>query len=329
MRAYTLRNSSSIYFGKISSRGDFIKSASGTKVIALIDDWVANGMEMLIAEPGWKTYYDTAEAIDFLFIGIHKKHAICGSLIPSEDAASRRFPFIAATLFEVDGALTFLPLSPLILERHTNHRRGLIHHAAKAHDATDILTMLGDVALAAGLDSDKYRINYESFLADTTISNLTVELSIDNEQATVRQMILAIGYLLQPVLTNYTAPPQKALSLPLPRNPGKLALIKTFWLDLICSFLPRAEFEISIFSAMHRGEPRLIVTFNGVTPLIFQALFDEQAAKEMLIDIGQAVWAEEHAIQEQTTLKLSSYLEHPELSLHQLVETFRQGFTGQ
>ena len=101
-----LRNPSSIYFGKISSRGDFVKSVSGTKVIALIDDWVAQGMEMLIADPGWKTYYDRAGSIDFLFIATHKKHTICGSLIPSGDSSSRRFPFIAATLFEIASCTT-------------------------------------------------------------------------------------------------------------------------------------------------------------------------------------------------------------------------------
>src|SRR4051812_34344007 len=113
-----LKNPSSIYFGKIPSRGDFVKSSSGAKVIALIDNWVAQGMEMLLAEPGWKTYYDAATPIDFMFIATRKKHTICGSLIPSSDASTRRFPFISATLFEVDESMGFLPFSPVLLERH-------------------------------------------------------------------------------------------------------------------------------------------------------------------------------------------------------------------
>ncbi len=326
--AIQLRNPSSIYFGKITSRGDFVKSASGTKVIALIDNWVAQGMEMLIAEPGWKTYYDMAGAVDFLFIGVRKKHMLCGSLIPSGDTSSRRFPFIAATLFEIDDSLAFLPVSPLILERHANHQRALIHLAAKTHDAADTLVELGEAPLETEFDSEKSVNGYAHFLASTTLNDLTNALSIQDEHATVRQMVLAVGYLLQPILTNYAAPPQKGLSIPIPRDPARAAYIKAFWLNLICIFLPRAEFELGVFSSGHHGKPTLIVTFNGATPTIFRALFDEQAAQEYLIDIRQATWVEEYAMQDVATLKLSSYLEHGELDLSQLVETFRQAFVG-
>jgi type VI secretion system protein ImpM len=326
--AIQLRNPSSIYFGKILSRGDFVKSVSGTKVIALIDDWVAQGMEMLIAAPGWKTHYDSAGSIDFLFIATHKKHTICGSLIPSADASSRRFPFIAATLFEIDHSLAFLPFSPLVLERHVNHQRALIQHAARTHDAADTLATLSDVPLNAEIDSKKFTGSYEHFLFNTTIRGLTNALVLNPEQATVRQIVLAIGYLLQPILTNYATPPQKGLALPLPGDPARVAFVKALWLDLVSGFLPRAEFELSVFSCVHHGKPTLIITFNGVTPSVFRALFEEQAYQEHLIDISQATWVEEYALQDTATLKLSSYLEHGELSLHQLLETFRQGFTG-
>lgn len=323
-----LRNPSSIFFGKIPSRGDFVKSTSGTKVIALIDNWAAQGMEMLLAEPGWKNYYDVAGPIDFLFSSTRKKHTICGSLIPSGDASSRRFPFISATLFEVDESLEFLPLSPLLLERHLNHQRALIHHAAEAHDATDVLATLSELALEESVDLEKSIRSYDQFLADTTLTALAKTLEIDGEQATVRQMILAIGYLLQPVLTNYAHPPQKGLAIPIPRDPVRISLIKAFWLDLICTFLPRAEFELSVFSCIHHGNPKLIMTFNGAPPEIFTALFDEQAAQQYLIDISQSAWVEEYAMHDLATLKLSSYLEHGDLLLQQLVETFRQTFSG-
>lgn len=323
-----LRNPSSIYFGKISSRGDFVKSVSGTKVIALIDNWVAQGMEMLIADPGWKGCYDSAGTIDFLFIATHKKHTICGALIPSGDASSRRFPFIAATLFEIDHSLTFLPLSPLVLERHVNHQRALIQHAVKTHDAADALATLSEVPLDTSVDSGKLTGSYDHFLLNTTIKGLTNTLALDSERATIRQIVLAIGYLLQPILTNYATPPQKGLTLPLPADPARVPFVKALWLDLISGFLSRADFELSVFSCFDRGNPKLIITFNGATSSVFRALFEEQAAREQLIDISQATWAEEYALQNPGTLRLSSYLEHSELSLRQVVETFRQSFTG-
>lgn len=323
-----LKNPSSLYFGKIPARGDFVKSATGIKVISLIDNWVAQGMEMLLAEPAWKNYYDNAGAIDFLFIGTRNKHAICGQLIPSSDASSRRFPFIAATLFELDDALAFLPLSALTLERHAGHLRALAQHAASAHDATDVLASLSDVPLDAEVDLPQFAAAYERYLASTSLDGMADSLDVPGDEATVRHMVLAVGYLLQPILTNYSVPPQKGLALPLPRDPARMALAKTFWLDLIGTFLSRAEFEISIFSCNHFGKPKLIMTFNGVPPDIYRALFDEQAAQEYLIDIGQSAWVEEYAMQDLSSIKLSSYLSHNDLALKQLVQTFRHCFAG-
>lgn len=322
------RNPSSIYFGKISSRGDFVKSASGAKVIALIDNWVAQGMELLIANPGWKSAYDGAGPVDFLFIGTRRKHAICGALIPSCDASSRRFPFIAATLFEVDVPLAFLALSPIVMERHVNHQRALSRHATTTHDAAEALAAIGETALQVESDQSRCRTAYIRFLSTTSLSTLTGALALDDTQATVRQMVLATGYLLQAVLTNYATAPQRGLAMPLPSDPALAILVKALWLDLICLFLPRADFELSVFSCLRHGRPALIVTFNGTTPSVFHALFEESAAQTLFIDVTQATWIEEYAARDAATFKLSSYLEHGELPLNQLVETFRQGFSG-
>jgi len=321
-------NVSSLYFGKIPSRGDFVKSASGTHVIALIDNWVAKGMEMLSATPGWKNGYDDTTPLDFLFLAPRKKHVICGTLIASADASNRRFPFIAATLFEVEDALAFLAASPLVLERHANYQRALTQHAAKAHDAADTLLTLDGIALASEPAMEKMADGYQRFLSRTTLASLASTLAVDAEHATVRQMILAIGYLLQPVLVNYAQAPQKGLVIPLPRDPAQSALVKALWLDLISVFLIRAEFELAIFSGVHHGVPRLIVTLNGAAPCAFHALYERQAALDYLIEVDQAAWVDEYAAHDDTMYKLSSYLEHGELSLQQMVQTFRQSFTG-
>jgi type VI secretion system protein ImpM len=321
-------NASSLYFGKIPSRGDFVKSASGTQVIALIDNWVAKGMEMLSATPGWKSGYDGTTPLDFLFLAPRKKHAISGTLIASADASNRRFPFIAATLFEVEDALAFLSASPLVLERHANYQRALTQHAAKAHDAVDTLLTLDGIALASESPMEKIADGYQRFLNRTTLAGLASTLAVDAEHATVRQMVLAIGYLLQPILVNYMQAPQKGLVIPLPRDPAESALVKALWLDLISVFLIRAEFELAIFSGFHHGMPRLIVTLNGAAPCAFHALFERQAALDYLIEVDQAAWVDEYAAQDAAMYKLSSYLEHGELSLQQLVQTFRQSFTG-
>lgn len=324
----SLNNPSSFYFGKITSRGDFVKSGTGTKVIDLFDRWIAQGMEKLLENPGWKQSYDNAGAIDFLFLGTRKRHAISGSLIPSSDASNRRFPFIAATLFEIDHPLAFLPFSPLILERHLNHQRALIHHAAKAHDASDALATLDDNSFEVELAREKLEENYRHFLLNTSIAGLGNALAIHDIDTTIRQILLGVGYLLRPLLTNPALLPQKAIAFPLPRDPARLALVKALWLDLTSIFLARVDFELSIFCCNHFGRPKLIVGFNGTTASTFQALFDEPVALEYLIDVSHSTWVDECIGLDPSVLKLSSYLEHGELSLEKMTSTFHQCFSG-
>lgn len=326
--AVRLHHTSSIFFGKIASRGDFVKSTSGGNVIALIDSWVAQGMEMLIAAPTWKSYYDNAGAIDFLFIATRTRHAISGCMIPSGDASSRRFPFIAATLFETDEALEFLPISPLALARHLSHQRALVHHASRTHDAVDTLKKLDDMPFESKPVSASMIDSYEQYLVNTSIAALGNTLTLEDGHTSVRRLVLALGYLLQPILTNYATPPQKGIELPLPRDPSRISLIKSLWLELISIFLKRAEFELSVFSCIHYGKSKLIVTFNGTTPSAFHALFEEQAAHDHLIDVAQSAWVEDYVRQDPAIFKLSSYLEHGDLTLRQLLDTFRQSFHG-
>lgn len=323
-----LHNHCSLYYGKIPQRGDFIKSASGGKVIPLIDRWVAQGMELLIEEPNWKNSFDNAGVTDFLFLGTQKKHAICGALTPSGDSSSRRFPFIAATVFEIDNPVVFLPLSPFVLDRHINQQGGLALQASKSQDATGTLAALGEIPLEAEHSQEAVSNIYRQFLQNTSIADLRKALVSADEETTVRQMVLAIGYLLLPALTNYRIPPQKGLILPLPRDSAWRTPVKAFWLDLISIFISRTEFELSIFASPYLGQPRLSVAFNGVTPTSFWNLFQEQSAKNHLIDICQSSWVEDHAVRDPATFKLSTYLRHEDLSLKQLVDAFRQAFSG-
>ena len=99
-----------------------------------------------------------------------------------------------------------------------------------------------------------------------------------------------------------------------------------FWLQLVSASLTGSAVELSLFSGMHLGKPRLIIAFNGVTPLMFQSLFDEQAANNALIDIARMPWKERPDPASPSCAALVSHLEHQELSALQLVASFRNAF---
>jgi type VI secretion system protein ImpM len=318
----------SIYFGKVRSRGDFVKSGGDARLIAHVDRWLATGIELLAANPGWKDYYDHSEPVDFLFLAPHRQRAISGVMVASSDASRRRFPFAAATLLDVARALDYLSLSPLHLERHSNYQRALAQHASAAVDATEPLAALDGMPLETAVSPATHAGRYRHFLLNTTITGLGNALALDPEGASVRQMVLAVAHLLQPVLAEHRQAPRKGLALPLPCDPARMPYYKALWLDLIGVFLERAHFELGIFSCRHFGVPKLIVTFNGPDPQAIHALFDEQAAADYLIDMAVATWIDEMEIPT-TSAKLAAYLEHDDMSLHCIATTFRQCFSSQ
>ncbi|WP_150326518.1 type VI secretion system-associated protein TagF, partial [Enterobacter hormaechei] len=84
------------YFGKLPSRGDFVKSANNVQLLDTLDRWLAQGMELLAEAPDWKSTYDSWKPVQFAFLGSQSKLAIAGTLMASSDLSSRRFPFLTA-----------------------------------------------------------------------------------------------------------------------------------------------------------------------------------------------------------------------------------------
>jgi len=159
------------------------------------------------------------------------------------------------------------------------------------------------------------------------VADMTAILSLCRQDATIRQMVLALRCLLHPLReTQETslAPPEKAIAMPLPVDPSHRANVESFWLSLINVFLYATDLELSLLSGVVHGRPKLIIAFNGATPLIFRALFDEQAARGFVIDLQHAAWADQEAASDNTAMTLSSYLNHDSLLLQQIVMTFEE-----
>lgn len=319
-------HSSSFYFGKIPSRSDFVKSVSGTKVIGLMDQWIAHGMEMLMAMPDWKTSFDSAGPFDFLFIGMKRRHAIHGTIAPSRDASDRRFPLVAATAFELADPPQFLRLGPLALEDASRSRRHLMHHAIEARDMPHALDLLDSRLQDSDLQIHAAEARCATYLAAHSLASLGGMLTQSPDAVPLGRMIPALGKLLLSLRSNPAVSPQKAIALPLPRQEDERIDAMTFWLQLVSAALVGSTVELSLFSGMHIGIPRLIIAFNGVTPTVFQSLFDEQTSNDFLIDLAQTQLDEQDGSVLPSCPVLSSHLEHPEITALQLVASFRSAF---
>ena len=316
------------YFGKIPSRGDFIKAADNLPLIQVLDEWLAQTMALLSEDPRWKIGYDGAKPIDFAFIGPRKKRAIAGHIIASSDMAQRRFPFLTMSEMEIEEPLDFVSASPIIFSRLWSRLAAQGIGIVSAPDPVIPLQNLATTRIELELRNNAYQAAFTDFLEMQTLGALDNMLLLAGFKGNVRQLILALGLLLQPVMASNSSRLEKSLVLPLPNDPMYRYLVAALWMHLITPFLSRADFELALFFAQLEQHPAMVLGFSGASARSLQAILDPQIAQEHHIAFDSAQWVEAQVGADFGLKKFSSYLVQPELSLKSVLDLFRTTFIG-
>lgn len=224
------------YFGKIPSQGDFVKTSRNHQLVAMLDRWAGGGMELLSQATGWKATYDTAPSMHFAFVGSRSHAAVGGHFVPSHDASQRRFPFMAATRLDVEQPLAFMAHMPLALSRlwavSERHSRAVV----AAEQATEALQALAEAQVEVATDAQAYAASYGDFLEIETVGSLQAMLEDAGHDVNVRNIVLAVGALMGPVMASGTTQLQKGLVLPLPAAGTQQHLVAGLWCDLVAGF---------------------------------------------------------------------------------------------
>jgi type VI secretion system protein ImpM len=309
------------YFGKIPSRSDFIKVAHDTSLMGVLDDWLAQVMSALPYDARWKINYDALAPVNFVFVGPRRKQPIAGHLVASHDQSGRRFPFLLMRTLDVADPATFVSRCPLVLDPLWSCLESMAQHVRAAVDPAAQLLAIPETIVA--LD-EHCEAALATFLATGTIGSLCALLG----QGDARQMILALGLLLQPVMHSSAADLEKSLVLPLPDNPGARYPVAAFWLELIAPFLRRADFDLALFFTRLGGKPVLVVGFCGAAAQTLHAIIDPLVGLEQQISFADTEWVDEQLGIDVDVRALASYLDQPQLPLKMARELFLQTFIG-
>lgn len=316
-----------LYFGKLPSRGDFVRSAHHASVIQSLDQWQAQAMERLSTDPRWKLVYDQSPAVQFAILGLRSRVGLAGHWLASQDASGRRFPFITAGVFEVGDQLDFIQHGPLVLARLWAR---LDQVARVAHAATDLAHAQASLTAPIGLDLNLggARLELNDFLDTHTVASLEQMLAASGARVSVRQTLLALGLLLQPVMAQGAGKLHKGLRLPLAADAGLRWPVACFWLSLILGFFTRVDAELGLFVTTHAAHPEMILGFQGASAASLCAVIDPEALQRDTVDVTQADWVEDCIEGDYGLRKLSNYLLDPALSLAQALRTFEEIFRG-
>jgi type VI secretion system protein ImpM len=318
-----------LYFGKLPSRGDFVRSSAGSALIHSIDQWMSQTLELLAEDTRWKIVYDAASPVHFAILGTQSNAGLVGHMVASQDASGRRFPFVLAASFEVGEPLQFLPYSPQALSPLWGRLDSQVRVAQQASDFTEVQDqLLGP--LEVEMQTTTLRESYKAFAQQLTIERLEASLTAAGAApVSFRQAALALGLLLQPVLSQGHADLNKGLLLPLPRDPMQLPHVLTMWVDLISRFFARTSAETAIFVTMHGPQPVLVMGFHGASPLTLRSVLDSDASRNDNVTVTDAEWVEDWIGSDYGLRKLSNHLRDPSLSLAAAVDLFRETFLGE
>jgi type VI secretion system protein ImpM len=319
------------YFGKVSSRGDFVRSTQQGALTQMLDQWLSQGLELVSVDPRWKQRYDQVGPCRFAFLGVRSKVALAGHMIPSVDSSGRRFPFVAAGSFEIDAPLPFMSHAPMALSRLWSRLETIGREACAAEDATASLGKAVQTKLEIDTSFNAYATSFDDFLEMQTVGSLEELLRAAHPGLELRRTLLAVGLLLQPVPASGVSRLDKGLALPLPDDPLYAPFVGAFWMSLVAPFLARGDFELALFVLRRQpgGSSELCIGFAGGSPATLQAIFDADKRDEAFVEVVAADWADEHADDDYAIKKLSSYLMQPQLSMSQALRTFKECFLGE
>lgn len=312
------------YFGKLPARADFIKAAENLPLVTLLDQWLAGVMNLLTADPRWKLNYDALKPLHFAFVGTRSKRAIAGHIVASCDESQRRFPFLMTSAIEIDYPDAFVPRSPMVLAPLWDAFDALAGDVVAAADPEQALQALAatTVEVDPHPPGGEHETAFVRFLDSHSVAGLQAMLA----QAPVRQIIVALGLLLQPVSHSGAARLEKSLVLPLPNEPRFRYLVATFWLDMVMAFLQGADFELGLFFAEAGARQLLVIGFGGAAPETLQAIIDPGFAVAQQITFDDTDWVAACIGADAAVQKLSAYLEQGQLSLRSAHALFHETF---
>jgi type VI secretion system protein ImpM len=309
------------YFGKIDTRSDFIKCAQDIPLMQVLDDWLAQVMMQLPGEARWKLYYDALAPLHFAFVGLRRRHAVAGHIVASCDTSGRRFPFLMMRTLEVADPGAFIETCPLVLEPLWS---GMQDMAGKVIGQADPAAGLAAIPETDITLDERHGAGLNTFLATGTIASLAALLG----HADPRQVMLALGLLLQPVFGSAEPELEKSLVLPLPEQATAQSAVAAFWLSLIVPFLKRADLELALFMTRQDARPVLVVGFCGACADTLQAIIDPILGASEQISFADTAWVQDQIGLDVDVRTLASYLEQAQLPLKLARELFIQTFTG-
>ena len=318
-------NSDYFYFGKCPARGDFVRSSGQHAMIGVLDEWVTKALEIHAesnkgANHSADNYfdYDQMAGLSFVFCNPKMPVALTGYLTASHDASKRRFPLITGYRLQLKQPERFIENAPILLDSLWQNSRHKNEQVTMITDAQEVMQLLDQVATFSWDVTAKYQV----YLSHNTVDQAAK--SLQQQQYQFAQSLIALGLLLQPIVSQGVKKLNKVLLLPLTTE-SKTNLMATFWLDLICIFIKGQNIELSV-AIWNRPQPMLLVGFQGADIVGLSQMMQNNMYSDHWVHIADASWVDSYLENDAGLATFEQVLCDPQITLLEAIQLFKKIF---
>lgn len=309
------------YFGKCPARGDFIRSSGHASMLHVLDKWVAQAFESHAAQTDWQDHYDHMPNLDFVFCSPRMSIALAGTLSSSRDTSYRRFPLITGIRMQVAKPTVFMWQAPVLLQSLWQSTRLLNTETIQTSDPTIAMQCLSQ-PLAVGVGG---HLEYQTYLMYQTVGSFGLELAQAKHHGGFVQGLIALGLLLQPIMSQGAANLNKALVLPLPKG-SHSTKAATFWMSLITGFIQAHPIELSALIYHRHEQPILLVGFQGADSTTLSGLLRGDLSGDHWVNVFDAAWIDSYLETDAGLARLEQVLDDEQMRLPEMIKIFKEVF---
>ena len=228
-RAFTI-------FGKVPSRTDFLAVQASHPTVKDLDRLVQGVMTVMAGSHEWKQHFDAIPAVDLLWRSPTGADVFVGVLLPSQDAAGRRYPLLGGLVLPGDEAARYGPLLLLGAELLCSRLRDLLRLAREdVAGLAELRDYLAEQASKKGMDLLEPALLeeiYNKFINEEGVLELGRPAGETSPATVLRRTVLHLLFTRNQGLEGREEE-KKYLVFPLSLEPGKSMLHASVWMDLL------------------------------------------------------------------------------------------------
>lgn len=315
-------------FGKLPNRADFVRVNANHPAAIEFDGQIQNALERMAMQSPVEDGAKAPSAVDFLHVSKDLRHLMVGALMPSQDQAGRRYPFVAAAILPADSIEGYLPVSPIAYEVFFDGLRdqviNAVENSVEALSCRQFLETNLHTCETAPDDLELASNVVNRFVSMQPTKRLADLLDGGPFPAALQQALLNMAFY-QAYLGRFNNPATNQLIvLPLSGIKGEQSLVASSWLSILSALWPRTAQGLAwCGSYLFRRRPdagaQLVASIGRMPASFSQIMLGGDFEPGMVLELGveNEAWMS-HRMYAEAAYALGRALADPDCSIAML-----------